>query len=45
MVTIVNSVPHFDQSGQNERTAGFGDTVLAFALTVRLGGGSTVAQA
>ncbi len=32
MVTIVNSIPHFDQSGQNERTAGFGDTVLAFAL-------------
>jgi len=32
VVTIVNSVPHFDQSGRNERTAGFGDTVLAFAL-------------
>jgi len=31
-VTIVNSVPHFDQSGRNERTAGVGDTVLAFAL-------------
>ena len=32
MVPIVNSVPHFDQSGQNDRTAGYGDTVLAFAL-------------
>jgi len=32
VVTIVNSVPHFDQNGRNERTAGFGDTVLAFAL-------------
>ena len=32
MVPIVNSVPHLDQSGQNERTAGYGDTVLAFAL-------------
>ena len=39
MVTIVNSVPHFDQSGQNERTAGFGDTVLAFALPRSLLGG------
>ncbi len=32
VVTVVNSVPHFDQSGRNERSAGFGDTVLAFAL-------------
>jgi hypothetical protein len=32
MVPIVNSIPHFHQSGQHERTAGFGDTVLAFAL-------------
>ena len=39
MVTIVNSVPHFDQSGQNERTVGFGDTVLAFALPRSLLGG------
>ena len=39
MVTIVNSVPHFDQNGQNERTAGFGDTVLAFALPRSLLGG------
>ena len=39
MVTIVNSIPHFDQSGQNERTAGFGDTVLAFALPRSLFGG------
>ena len=43
MVTIVNSIPHFDQSGQNERTAGFGDTVLAFALPRSfLGGRLTV---
>ena len=39
MVTIVNSIPHFDQSGQNERTAGFGDMVLAFALPRSLLGG------
>jgi hypothetical protein len=32
MVTIFNSVPHFGASGQNERTVGFGDTVLALAL-------------
>jgi hypothetical protein len=39
IVTIVNSVPQFDQSGQNERTTGFGDTVLAFALPRPLLGG------
>jgi hypothetical protein len=39
VVTIVNSVPHLDQSGQNERTAGFGDTVLAFSLPRSLFGG------
>ena len=39
MVTFVNSIPHFDQSGQNERTVGFGDTVLAFALPRSLLGG------
>ena len=31
--------PHFDQSGQHERTTGFGDTVLAFALPRSLFGG------
>ena len=39
IVTILNSVPHFDQSGQKERTAGIGDTVLAFALPRSLFGG------
>ena len=39
IVTLVNSVPHLDQSGQNERTAGFGDTVLALALPRSLLGG------
>ena len=39
IVTVVNSIPHFDQSGQNDRTAGFGDTVLAFALPRSLLGG------
>jgi hypothetical protein len=39
IVTMVNSVPHLDQSGQNDRTAGFGDTVLAFALPRSLLGG------
>jgi hypothetical protein len=39
MVPIVNSIPHFAQTGQPERTAGFGDTVLAFALPRSLLGG------
>jgi hypothetical protein len=39
VVTTVNSVPHFDQRGQNDRTSGFGDTVLAFALPRSLLGG------
>jgi hypothetical protein len=39
MVPIVNSIPDFDQSGQHARTAGFGDTVLAFALPRSLLGG------
>jgi hypothetical protein len=39
IVTLVNSVPHFDQSGQPARTAGVGDTVLAFALPRSLFGG------
>jgi hypothetical protein len=39
IVTIVNSVPLVDQSGPNERTAGFGDTVLAFSLPRPLLGG------
>jgi hypothetical protein len=39
VVTPVNSIPSFDQRGQNERTAGFGDTVLAFALPRPLLGG------
>ena len=43
MVNIVNSIPHVDQSGQNERTALFGDTVLALALPRSfLGGRLTV---
>jgi hypothetical protein len=43
IVTVVNSIPHLDQSGQKERTAGFGDTVLAFALPRSfLGGRLTV---
>jgi len=43
MVTMANSVPHFDQSGEKERTVGFGDTVLAFALPRSfLGGRLTV---
>ena len=43
MVTIVNSIPHFDRNGQSERTAGLGDTVLASALPFSfLGGRLTV---
>jgi hypothetical protein len=39
VVTMVNSIPYFDRSGQNQRTDGFGDTVLAFALPRSLFGG------
>ncbi len=39
ILTTVNSIPTFDQGGENERTAGFGDTVLAFALPRSLLGG------
>jgi hypothetical protein len=39
VVTLVKSVPHLDQSGQRERTTGFGDTVLAFAIPRPLFGG------
>ena len=43
MVTFFNSIPHFDQSGRDDRTVGFGDTVLAFALPRSfLGGRLTV---
>jgi hypothetical protein len=43
MVTMVNAVPHLDQRGHHERTVGFGDTVLAFALPRSfLGGRLTV---
>ena len=45
MVPMVNSVPHFDQSGQSERTTGFGDTVLAFALPRPLLGGRLMVAA
>lgn len=45
VVTIVNSVPHFDQRGQDERTAAFGDTVLAFALPRSLLGGRLLVAA
>jgi hypothetical protein len=45
MVPMVNSIPHFDQSGQNERTTGFGDTVLAFALPRPLLGGRLMVAA
>jgi hypothetical protein len=44
IVTIANSIPHFDQTGQNDRTVGVGDTVLAFALPRSfLGGRLTLA--
>ena len=45
IVTTVNAIPTFDQSGQNERTAGFGDTVLAFALPRSLFGGHLMVAA
>jgi hypothetical protein len=45
MVPMVNSIPHFDQSAQNERTTGFGDTVLAFALPRPLLGGRLMVAA
>lgn len=39
VVTIVNSVPHFDRDGNSGRTAGFGDTVLGVAAARPLFGG------
>ena len=42
VVTIVNSLPHLDQNGQSERTAGFGDTVLGVAAARPLFGGRLV---
>jgi hypothetical protein len=42
VVTIVNSVPHLDQNGHSERTAGFGDTVLGVAAARPLFGGRLV---
>jgi hypothetical protein len=42
VVTIVNSLPHFDQNGQSERTVGFGDTVLGIAAARPLFGGRVV---
>jgi hypothetical protein len=42
VVTIVNSLPHLDQNGQSERTAGFGDTVLGIAAARPLFGGRVV---
>jgi hypothetical protein len=39
VVTIANSLPHLDQNGHRERTTGFGDTVLAFAVPRPLFGG------
>ena len=46
VVTMVNSLPHLDQNGQRDRTAGFGDTVLGVALAHRpLFGGRLVVGA
>jgi hypothetical protein len=42
VVTMVNSLPRFDQNGQSERTAGFGDTVLGVAAAHPLFGGKLV---
>jgi len=42
VVTIVNSLPQFDQNGQRERTNGFGDTVLGIAAARPLFGGRVV---
>jgi hypothetical protein len=35
ILTLFNSTPYLDSSGQGERTTGFGDMVLAFALAPR----------
>src|SRR4029453_14521804 len=45
MLPMVNSIPHFDQSGRKERATGFGDTVLAFALPRPLLGGRLMVAA
>jgi hypothetical protein len=45
ILTLFNSTPYVDPSGFGERTTGFGDMVLAFALSPRplLGGRLTIA--
>ena len=45
VVTIVNSRPSLDQNGQGDRTTGFGDTVLGFALPRPLFGGKLMVGA
>ncbi len=42
VVTMVNSLPTFDQNGHSERTAGFGDTVFGVAAAHPLFGGRLV---
>ena len=45
VVTVVNSLPHLDQDGQRERTAGFGDTVLGVAAARPVFGGRLIVGA
>ena len=45
VVTVVNSLPRFDQNGHSERTAGFGDTVLGVAAARPLFAGRLVVGA
>jgi hypothetical protein len=42
VLTTVNSLPHLDQHGDSERTAGFGDAVLGVAAAHPLLGGRLV---
>ena len=45
VVTVVNSLPHLDQDGRRERTAGFGDTVLGVAAARPVFGGRLIVGA
>jgi hypothetical protein len=45
VVTMVNSVPTLDQNGRGDRTTGFGDTVLGFAIPRPFFGGKLMVGA
>jgi hypothetical protein len=45
VLTMVNSLPTFDENGRGDRTTGFGDTVLGFAIPRPFFGGKLMVGA